>query len=232
MLEIRDLHAGYGRLRVLQGVSLTVGAGEIVTVIGHNGAGKTTLLRSAMGVVKPERGEVVFDGAAITGRAIEWIVRRRMVLVPEGRAILKHMTVRENLTLGGYARETRAGLSDDMARVVERFPALAPRLNQKAGTLSGGEQQMLAIGRALMGRPRLLLLDEPSLGLAPLVTASIFDTIRDLRRDGVTVLLIEQNAKQALRLADRAYVLEAGVVVLEGPNLASDARIQEAYLGA
>jgi branched-chain amino acid transport system ATP-binding protein len=155
-----------------------------------------------------------------------------MVLVPEGRAILKHMTVRENLVLGAYSRATRTGTEEDMDRVVARFPVLGGRFRQKAGTLSGGEQQMLAIGRALMGRPRLLLLDEPSLGLAPLVTAAIFDTIGELRAEGMTILLVEQNARQALRLADRGYVLETGSVVLEGTELLRDVRIQEAYLGA
>jgi branched-chain amino acid transport system ATP-binding protein len=232
MLDVRDLHAGYGRIRVLHGVSLSVRAGEIVALIGHNGAGKTTLLRTAMGILKPDGGAVTLDGTPIAGRPIEWIVRRGMTLVPEGRAILKHMTTRENLVLGAYPRRPRDGVEDDLGRVLRKFPALEPRLRQKAGTLSGGEQQMLAIGRALMSRPRLLLLDEPSLGLAPLVTASIFDTIRELRSEGVTVLLVEQNAKQALRLADRAYVLETGAIVLEGDQLLEDRRIHEAYLGA
>ncbi len=232
MLELRDVHAGYGRIRVLHGVSLGVRAGEIVTLIGHNGAGKTTLLRTVMGIVKPERGTITFDGTPITGWPTERIVRSGLTLVPEGRATLKHMSVRENLLLGAYARARRDAIAADVDRMIARFPVFGRRLDQKAGTLSGGEQQMLAIARALMGEPRLLLLDEPSLGLAPLVTGLIFDTIRELRAEGVTILLVEQNAKQALRLADRAYVLETGEIVLEGADLIDDERIQDAYLGA
>jgi branched-chain amino acid transport system ATP-binding protein len=208
-----------------------VSEGEIVTLVGPNGAGKTSLLKTAAGVYRPQRGSIALLGQRITGQAVESIVRRGMVLVPEGRATLRHLTVRENLELGAYVRRDRE-VAADLERVLDRFPPLRPRLSQKAGTLSGGEQQMLAIGRALMARPRLLLLDEPSLGLAPLVVASIFATIRELRDEGVTVLLVEQNARQALALADRGYVLETGTIVLEGRDLLADERVREAYLGA
>jgi branched-chain amino acid transport system ATP-binding protein len=223
----------YGLIRALDGVSLTVAEGEIVALVGSNCAGKSTLMKTAMGVVRPRSGAVTFAGASLLGLAVEDIVRRGVVLVPEGRGILRHMTVRENLRLGAYGRRD-ARIAADLDRVVERFPALASRLAQKAGTLSGGEQQMLALGRALMARPRLLLLDEPSLGLAPVIVASIFDTIASLARDGVTVLLVEQNAAEALRLAHRAYVLETGRIVLEGvaSDLLEHERVREAYLGA
>jgi branched-chain amino acid transport system ATP-binding protein len=232
MLDIRDVHLSYGRIRALRGVTVRVEAGEIVTLVGPNGAGKSSLLRAAMGVVPPQQGTVRFLGERVDRLAVETIVRRGMVLVPEERATLRHMTVRENLLLGAYPRADREAIAADLGRVLARFPPLAPRLAQKAGTLSGGEQQMLVIGRALMARPRLLLLDEPSLGLAPLVIASIFATIRGLRDDGVTILLVEQNARQALQLADRAYVLDAGLVVLEGRELLADERVRAAYLGA
>jgi branched-chain amino acid transport system ATP-binding protein len=233
LLEVRDVSVSYGLIRALDGVSLTVAEGEIVALVGSNCAGKSTLMKTAMGVVRPRSGAVTFAGSSLLGLAVEDIVRRGVVLVPEGRGILRHMTVRENLRLGAYGRRD-AGIAADLDRVVERFPALASRLAQKAGTLSGGEQQMLALGRALMARPRLLLLDEPSLGLAPVIVASIFDTIASLARDGVTVLLVEQNAAEALRLADRAYVLETGRIVLEGvaSDLLEHERVREAYLGA
>jgi branched-chain amino acid transport system ATP-binding protein len=229
MLEVRDLALSYGRIRALQGVSLSVRPAEIVTLVGPNGAGKSSLLRTVAGLERPERGEVHYQGRRIDGRPVEALVREGMVLVPEGRATLRHLTVRENLVLGAYVRRDH-GVAADLDRVLERFPRLAERLGQKAGTLSGGEQQMLAIGRALMARPRLLLLDEPSLGLAPLVVRSIFATIGELRDEGVTILLVEQNAKQALQLADRAYVLETGSVVLEGTDLLADERVRAAYL--
>jgi branched-chain amino acid transport system ATP-binding protein len=231
VLELHDVHLSHGRIRALQGVSLEVRAGEIVTLVGPNGAGKTSLLGTVAGVHRPQRGSVTFLGERIDGHAVESIVRRGLVLVPEGRATLRHMTVRENLLLGAYVRRDDA-IAADLDRVLARFPPLRPRLSQKAGTMSGGEQQMLAIGRALMARPRLLLLDEPSLGLAPLVVAEIFATLRELRNDGVTILLVEQNARQALQLADRAYVLETGSIVLEGRDLLADERVREAYLGA
>ena len=231
VLEARDLHLSYGRIRALQGVSVTVRAGEIVTLVGPNGAGKSSLLRAVVGVARPERGTVHYLGERIDGWPVEMLVRRGIVLVPEGRAMLRHLTVRENLLLGAYVRRDRE-VARDIDRIVQRFPRLGERLEQKAGTLSGGEQQMLAIGRALMARPRLLLLDEPSLGLAPLVVSAIFSTISELRDEGVTILLVEQNARQALSLADRAYVLETGSIVLEGTDLLADERVRAAYLGA
>jgi branched-chain amino acid transport system ATP-binding protein len=231
MLEIRGLHLAYGRIRALQGVSLVVRAGEIVTLVGPNGAGKSSLLRTVTGVHRPQEGSVHHLGRRIDGLRVETLVRAGIVLVPEGRATLRHLTVRENLVLGAYVRRD-GEVTADLGRVLARFPRLGERLDQKAGTLSGGEQQMLAIGRALMARPRLLLLDEPSLGLAPLVVASIFQTIRELREGGVTILLVEQNAKQALQLADHAYVLETGSIVLEGDDLLADERVRAAYLGA
>ena len=232
-LEIREVSVAYGVVRALDGVSLSVAEGEIVALVGSNCAGKSTLMKSIMGVVRPTRGTVTFAGASLDGLAVEEVVRRGVVLVPEGRGILGSLTVRENLRLGAYQRRD-ARIGADLEQVAARFPVLGQRLGQKAGSLSGGEQQMLAIGRALMARPRLLLLDEPSLGLAPVVTASIFDIIASLARDGVTVLLVEQNAAEALRLAHRAYVLESGRVVLEGEasDLLQHERVREAYLGA
>ena len=231
LLEVRDLHLAYGRIRALQGITLVVRAGEIVTLVGPNGAGKSSLLRTIAGVHRPDAGSVHALGRRIDGEPVEALVRQGIVLVPEGRATLRHLTVRENLVLGAYVRRD-GEIEADLARVLGRFPRLAERLGQKAGTLSGGEQQMLAIGRALMARPRLLLLDEPSLGLAPLVVASIFGTLRELRAEGVTILLVEQNARQALQLADHAYVLETGSIVLEGADLLADERVRAAYLGA
>jgi len=231
LLEVRDLHLAYGRIRALQGVSLVVRSGEIVTLVGPNGAGKSSLLRTIAGVHRPDAGTVHGLGRRIDGEPVEALVRRGIVLVPEGRATLRHLTVRENLVLGAYVRRDRE-IEADLGRVLGRFPRLAERLGQKAGTLSGGEQQMLAIGRALMARPRLLLLDEPSLGLAPLVVAAIFGTLRELREEGVTILLVEQNARQGLQLADHAYVLETGSIVLEGADLLADERVRAAYLGA
>ncbi len=233
MLEIRDLSVAYGVIRALDGVSLSVAEGEIVALVGSNCAGKSTLMKTVMGVVRPKTGTVAFAGVSLLGVPVEEIVRRGVVLVPEGRGILRHLTVRENLYLGAYSRRDR-GVEADLAQVATRFPSLARRLAQKAGTLSGGEQQMLALGRALMARPRLLLLDEPSLGLAPVVIAAIFDAIQELAREGVTVLLVEQNAAEALQLAHRAYVIETGRIVLEGkaPDLLRHDRVREAYLGA
>jgi branched-chain amino acid transport system ATP-binding protein len=232
MLRVEGLTVGYGRIRVVTGVSLEVRPGEIVALIGPNGAGKSTLLNTIAGILRPESGRVSFRGEEIQGRPSEEIARRGLMLVPEGRSTLKHMTVRENLLLGGYMRRDRRAIEADLEAMLVRFPALRPRLGRRAGTLSGGEQQMLVIGRALMARPALLLLDEPSLGLAPLMTAAIFQTIRELNREGVDVLLVEQNAQQALQLAQRAYVLELGQIVLEGDNLVADERVRQVYLGA
>jgi len=232
MLEIADLVAGYGDIPVLRGVSLSVERGEIVTVIGANGAGKTTLLRTISGLVAPVAGQISLDSAPIGGLRPDLIVRRGLVHCPEGRGVLKRMSVSENLELGSY----RLGPGDHSAnlrKVFGVFPRLKERRSQYAASLSGGEQQMLAIGRALMAEPRLLLLDEPSLGLSPLLVAEMFSIIRELRGLGVTILLVEQNAMQALQCADRAYVIENGRIALEGTTseLMGDARVHDAYLG-
>jgi branched-chain amino acid transport system ATP-binding protein len=232
MLAASDIHVSYGKIAAVKGVSIEIGHGEIVALIGPNGAGKSTLLKAIAGLLPVGRGKIVFDGDDITGRAAAEVMRQGLALVLEGRSTLKHMTVRENLVLGAYARNDHRAIAGDLEQMLARFPALRDRLKQRAGTLSGGEQQMLVIARALMSRPRLLMLDEPSLGLAPLVTARIFELVQALKTlDKVTVLLVEQNANQALQLADRAYVLENGVVALEGNELARDPRVQEAYLG-
>lgn len=232
ILEVRNLEVGYGKITAVANVSLAVDQGEIVTLIGPNGAGKSTLLKAIAGLLPIRRGTITFDGEPIANRPAAEVMRRGMALVLEGRSTLKHMTVRENLILGGYTRNDHKAISTDIDRMLDRFPILGERINQRAGTLSGGEQQMLVIARALISRPRLLMLDEPSLGLAPLVTLEIFKIVRELNdTDGMTILLVEQNANQALRLAHRAYVMENGSVVLEGSDLATDHRVREAYLG-
>ncbi len=232
LLEIRDLHAGYGEIEVLHGVSLSVEEGRIVTLIGANGAGKTTLLKTISGLIRPDSGDIEFDGRMIARRPAHWIVKAGISQVAEGRAILKRMTVMDNLRMGAYPRNDR-GIAADLGRMLEKFPVLAERSGQLAGTLSGGEQQMLAIGRALMARPRLLLLDEPSLGLAPMVVTQIFRTLRELRDEGNTIFLVEQNARRALQLADHAYVLERGRISLsgDGASLLDNAEVQQTYLG-
>jgi branched-chain amino acid transport system ATP-binding protein len=232
MLKVQGLHVSYGKIAAVKDVSIEVAEGEIVALIGPNGAGKTTLLKTIAGLLPCSAGSILFDGRPISNRPATEVMRQGLALVLEGRSTLKHMTVHENLVLGGYVRRDHAAIAADIERMLDRFPILRSRLKQRAGTLSGGEQQMLVIARALISRPRLLMLDEPSLGLAPLVTAEIFKIIRELNADGgMTILLVEQNANQALQLADRAYVLEMGKVVLEGAELASDARVREAYLG-
>ena len=234
LLEVTGLSVAYGKVRALTDVSLSVNKGEIVSLVGANGAGKSTLMKTIMGIERPmpgTAGAIMLDGERIDGVPTHRIANRGIALVPEGRATLKHMTVRENLLLGAYARGRDPSIAADLTRVLERFPALGPRLSQVAGTLSGGEQQMAVIARALMSRPRLLLLDEPSLGLAPLVAMDIFRALKALAADGVTVLLVEQNAQAALALAERAYVLEMGRIVLQGANLATDERVKKAYLG-
>ena len=234
LLELDDVHVSYGRVRALQGISLTVDEGEVVALIGANGAGKTTTLRTISGVRKVTRGRVRFAGADITHLAGHERVRLGMCQAPEGRGIFPGMSVVENLEMGAYIRGgRRAGLADDFDRVYALFPRLAERRRQSGGTLSGGEQQMLAIGRALMAHPRLLLLDEPSMGLAPLFVAQIFDVITEVNKQGTTVLLVEQNAAQALSRAHRAYVMETGRVVKtgEGAVLLADESVREAYLG-
>ncbi|HWN13115.1 MAG TPA: ABC transporter ATP-binding protein [Candidatus Dormibacteraeota bacterium] len=232
MLECEGLHVAYGRVGVLRGVSLTVRPDELVALIGPNGAGKSTTLKSIVGLLRPARGGVTFDGASLVGSDPADIVARGIALVPQGRMIFQTLTVRENLRLGAY-RAAAGEVEGRVERVLSAFPALAERLRQMGGTLSGGEQQMLAIARALMSNPTLLILDEPSTGLAPTMVESIFRTIQDLHRRGTMVLLVEQNAHIALELASRAYVLEQGSIVAEGPAAAlrQDARVVAAYLG-
>jgi branched-chain amino acid transport system ATP-binding protein len=236
MLRVTSLRAGYGRIEVLHGVSLHVEAGEIVTIVGANGAGKSTLLNAIAGVVRPSAGSVAFAGAGIQGMAAEAVAREGCILVPEGRQIFPDLSVRENLLLGGYLhwrREGRRAAEREAGEVTRLFPIIEKRWSQAAGTLSGGEQQMLALGRALMGRPRLLMLDEPSIGLAPLVVREIFDVIAGLRGRGCTVLLVEQNARAALAIADRGYVMETGRVMAEGTaaELSDNHDVRRAYLG-
>jgi len=232
MLEIQDLHVHYGGIHALKGVSLTVDDGEIVTLIGANGAGKSTTLRTVSGLQKPTSGKVLVDGNDITTMAAQARVKLGLSLVPEGRRVFTQMTVQENLELGGFQRPGRA-VAADLPMVFERFPVLAQRRRQLSGTLSGGEQQMLAIGRAMMARPRILLLDEPSMGLAPLLVQEIFDIIKNINDDGTTILLVEQNAHKALQIADRAYALETGRIVLAGTaaELSATEEIRKAYLG-
>jgi branched-chain amino acid transport system ATP-binding protein len=233
MLEIDGLIARYGRITALGGISLRVEEGEIVTLIGANGAGKTTTLRAISGLIRPAGGAIRFEGRELNGMAPNAIVRLGVGHAPEGRRVFPRMTVRENLDMGAYTRNGKAEIAADLEAVLATFPRLQERLEQKAGTMSGGEQQMLAIGRAMMARPRLLLLDEPSLGLSPLYVQTIFGVIRAINERGTTVLLIEQNANQALGVASRGYVLETGRVAFEGTSaslLASEA-IQAAYLG-
>jgi branched-chain amino acid transport system ATP-binding protein len=233
MLELQELSAGYGHIQALREISLTVGRGEIVTLIGANGAGKSTTLMTICGMVPVQTGDILFEGGSLRGLSADALVARGIVQVPEGRRIFPRMSVLENLELGAYLRRDRAGIRGDLDHVMELFPILAERRNQSGGTLSGGEQQMLAISRALMARPKLLLLDEPSLGLAPLVIRQIFAILRRINQEGMTVLLVEQNAKQALKLAHRGYVLETGRVVLNDTAerlLANDA-VKNAYLG-
>ena len=233
MLEIKDLNVHFGVIHALKGISLTVNDGEIVTLIGANGAGKTTTLRTISGLKKPTSGNILLDGKDITHTSPRDRVKMGMSQVPEGRRVFPDMTVLENLELGAYLRRDRAGIAEDLKMVYERFPRLADRKRQAAGTLSGGEQQMLAMGRALMSRPKILFLDEPSMGLAPLLVQEIFDIIQDINKSGTTVLLVEQNASMALQIANRAYVMETGSIVLSGTGeeLSHSDDIKKAYLG-
>ncbi len=233
MLEIKDLNVHFGVIHALKGISLTVGDGEIVTLIGANGAGKTTTLRTVSGLKKPTSGSILLDGKDITHTSPRDRVKMGMSQVPEGRRVFPGMTVLENLELGAYLRRDRAGIAKDLKMVYERFPRLADRKRQAAGTLSGGEQQMLAMGRALMSRPKILFLDEPSMGLAPLLVQEIFDIIQDINKSGTTILLVEQNASMALQVANRAYVMETGSIVLSGTGeeLSRSDDIKKAYLG-
>ncbi|WP_273078431.1 ABC transporter ATP-binding protein [Selenomonas felix] len=233
MLRIADLNVYYGAIHALKGISLEVHQGEIVTLIGANGAGKSTTLRTISGLIAPKSGAVDFDGQGIAGLGAHDIVRRGISQVPEGRRIFADMTVLENLELGAFIRNDKDGIASDMEMVFTRFPRLKERISQQAGTLSGGEQQMLAMGRALMSRPRLLLLDEPSMGLAPLLIKEIFSIIVDINKAGTTILLVEQNANMALSIANRAYVLETGRITLSGgaKDLAASEEVRKAYLG-
>ena len=233
MLTLENISVGYGAIRALKGVSMRVEQGEVVTLIGANGAGKTTTLRTITGLLEPTEGRILFEGQEISGRPTHQLVARGISMSPEGRGVFANLTVRENLQMGAYLKKNKAEIAKDLERGFRMFPRLKERESQKAGTLSGGEQQMLAMARALMSRPRLLLLDEPSLGLAPLVVHTIFEAIDEIRGEGTTILLVEQNAHAALKHSDRAYVLETGRIVMEGPSkeLAADPRIKEAYLG-
>ena len=232
MLELQDLHLSYGGIRALKGVSIQVGEGEIVSLIGANGAGKSTTLRAISGLERAQSGKNLYNGEDITGKPSKYMVQNGLILVPEGRLIFPDMTVLENLKIGAYLRSDR-DVEADIQRMYALFPRLKERAWQMAGTLSGGEQQMLAVGRALMSKPKLLMMDEPSLGLAPLVVKDIFSIIRTIRDSGVTVLLIEQNANAALKIADRGYVLETGRITLEGSGreLLSNPAVRSAYLG-
>lgn len=233
MLIINDINVFYGAIHAIKGVSLEVNEGEIVTLIGANGAGKSTILRTISGLLKPKTGSIQFEGQEIAGMPAHEIVKTGISQVPEGRRIFAEMTVLENLELGAFTRKDKDGIKADMELVFNRFPRLKERISQLAGTLSGGEQQMLAMGRALMSRPRLLLLDEPSMGLAPLLIKEIFAIIQDINKTGTTVLLVEQNANMALSIAHRAYVLETGRITLSGDakELAASDEVRKAYLG-
>jgi branched-chain amino acid transport system ATP-binding protein len=233
LLALDNVHVYYGNIAAVKGLSLTVRSGEIVTLIGSNGAGKSTTLRTISGLLRPRQGQVAFEGRRIDRTPADEIVRLGIAHSPEGRRIFPRMTVAENLDLGAFLRKDRAGIAADKDRVLELFPRLRERIAQKAGTMSGGEQQMLAVARALMAKPKLLLLDEPSMGLAPVLVDLIFETISTIRDTGTTVLLVEQNALAALRVADRAYVLESGLLNMEGAarELARDPEIVRAYLG-
>ena len=232
--SIRDLAVSYGRVRAVKGVSLNAGEGEIISLIGANGAGKSSILRAITGLTAPESGEIWFDGERIDGKGPDQIVARGVAMVPEGRRIFPFMSVRDNLLMGAYRRKDNAGVAADLEGILTRFPRLRERIGQQAGSLSGGEQQMVAIGRALMSKPRLLLLDEPSLGIAPIIVREIARFITSINRDnGVSVILVEQNSRMALAISHRAYALSTGSVVLGGPSkeLLDDPRIKAAYLG-
>jgi branched-chain amino acid transport system ATP-binding protein len=233
LLEIEDMHSYYGHIQALRGISLTVDEGEVVTLIGSNGAGKTTTLRSIHGILPPKQGRIIFAGEEIQGVPAHELISRGIAQSPEGRRIFFRMTVLENLEMGAYHRNDASGIREDMDRVFDLFPRLKERTKQEAGTMSGGEQQMLAIGRALMSRPRLLLLDEPSMGLAPVLVERIFEIIREINKQGTTILLVEQNANVALEIATRGYVLETGAIVNSAPaaELREDPTVREAYLG-
>ena len=233
MLELRDVHSYYGNIHALKGISFTVDEGEIVTLIGANGAGKSTTLRTIQGLIRPRQGTVLLNGEAIEKLPTHQIVARGISQSPEGRLIFPRMTVNENLEMGAYSRTDKEGIQKDLERVFELFPRLKERIKQKGGTLSGGEQQMLAMGRAFMARPRIMMLDEPSMGLAPILVEQIFEIIKELNRQKTTILLVEQNAMMALSVANRGYVLETGRIVLAGTaeELKNNKQVQDTYLG-
>ncbi|MDN4075130.1 ABC transporter ATP-binding protein [Fictibacillus terranigra] len=233
MLKVEDINVYYGNIQALEGISLEIHQGEIVTLIGANGAGKSTLLKTVSGLLRPKQGKILYKGKVINGKAAQTIVKQGISHVPEGRRVFANMTVEENLQLGAFLRKDKDGIKQDMEKVYDLFPRLLERLKQQAGTLSGGEQQMLAMGRALMARPRLLLLDEPSMGLAPLLVKTIFRIIEEINQAGTTILLVEQNANLALSIANRAYVVETGRIVLSGDaaELTSSEQVKMAYLG-
>ena len=233
MLEVKDLQVYYGVIQALKGISFHVNQGEVIALIGANGAGKTTTLQTLTGILSPKSGSIVFEGKDLTRTPAHKIVEMGMAHVPEGRRVFADMSVYENLLLGAYTRKDKAEIAESLASVYKRFPRLEERKGQRAGTLSGGEQQMLAMGRALMSRPRIILMDEPSRGLSPIFVNEIFDIIREVSESGTTVLLVEQNAKKALSIADRAYVLETGSITMDGKaeDLLNDEAVQKAYLG-
>ena len=233
MLEVKDLQVYYGVIQALKGISFHVNQGEVIALIGANGAGKTTTLQTLTGILSPKSGSIVFEGKDLTRTPAHKIVEMGMAHVPEGRRVFADMSVYENLLLGAYTRKDKAEIAESLASVYKRFPRLEERKGQRAGTLSGGEQQMLAMGRALMSRPRIILMDEPSMGLSPIFVNEIFDIIQEVSESGTTVLLVEQNAKKALSIADRAYVLETGSITMDGKaeDLLNDEAVQKAYLG-
>jgi branched-chain amino acid transport system ATP-binding protein len=233
MLEVRGVSTSYGQIKAIRNISLDVPQGKIVALIGANGAGKTTTMKTIAGLLTPDSGTITFNGQRVEGWKPHRLVKAGLALVPEGRAILSQMTVRENLEMGAFQRNDAKGIRDDMEKMMNWFPILKERLNQLGGTMSGGQQQMLAIARALMSRPKLLLLDEPSMGLAPIVVNDIFQSIRQINQEGTTVLIVEQNVKQVLKIADYGYVLEAGQIVLSGTGqeLLENEQVKAAYLG-
>lgn len=233
MLEVKDLSVYYGVIQALKGISFSVNEGEVIALIGANGAGKTTTLHTLTGILPARTGSIVFEGTELTKTPAHKIVKMGIAHVPEGRRIFQQLTVLDNLKLGAFTRNDKDGIAEDMEKIYKRFPRLEERKTQIAGTLSGGEQQMLAMGRALMSRPKMVVMDEPSMGLSPILVSEIFDIIESIRKDGTTVLLVEQNAKKALSIADRAYVLETGRITLSGKasDLINDEKVRKAYLG-
>ncbi len=233
LLKLSDVHVSYGGIKAVKGISLQVDAGELVTLIGANGAGKTTTLKAIVGLLRPAEGRIEYDGRDMASTPSHAIASQGLVLVPEGRGVFPALTIEENLQMGAYTRRDKAGIAEDIERMFNWFPRLKERAKQTAGTMSGGEQQMLAISRALMARPKLLLLDEPSMGLAPIMVQKIFEVVRDVAKSGMTILLIEQNARLALQISQRGYVMDGGLITLEGESqsLLSNPKVREAYLG-